>query len=58
MDRCLKGERVQYQMKREHADMGERTLDISYYPLRSEGKIHGAVAVMRDITERKKLRRN
>ncbi|MFW5933043.1 MAG: PAS domain S-box protein [Candidatus Hadarchaeota archaeon] len=55
VDSCLNGERVEYEMEREHPELGVRTLDIFYYPLRvEEGEIRGAVAVMRDITERKR----
>lgn len=53
VDQCLEGESVRYRMEREHPELGERILDISYYPLRSEGDILGAVAVMGDMTERR-----
>ncbi|MFB6290660.1 MAG: PAS domain S-box protein [Candidatus Bipolaricaulia bacterium] len=54
VDRCLEGERTEYEMKRTHPELGERSLQIIYYPLKSGGEIHGAVAVMHDITKRKK----
>ncbi len=55
VDRCLRGETVEYEMWREHPQLGDRLLDIIYYPLRSGEGIQGFVAVMRDITERKKV---
>lgn len=51
IDAALEGERVQYEMSRRHPDLGSRLLDINYYPLQSDGKIRGALAVMTDITE-------
>ncbi len=59
VDRCLKGERIHYQMNREHPEKGIRTLDISYYPLKTEkNQIQGVVSVMRDITEQKRMEKN
>ncbi|MBS3813614.1 PAS domain S-box protein, partial [Candidatus Bipolaricaulota bacterium] len=55
VDRCLEGETVEYEMWRKHPELGNRLLDIIYYPLRSGTKIHGFVAVMRDVTERKRF---
>ncbi|MBS3788444.1 PAS domain S-box protein [Candidatus Bipolaricaulota bacterium] len=54
LDRCLQGERIEYEMERTHPIKETRQLRISYYPLKSEGEIHGIVATMRDITERKR----
>lgn len=54
IDRCLRGERIEYEMKRTHPTKGPRHLRIMYYPLRGEARIHGVVAVMRDITEQKR----
>lgn len=53
VDRCLKGKRVEYEMVRSHPSKGDRNLNITYHPLESEDRIHGVVAVMRDVTERK-----
>ncbi len=54
IDRCLQGERIEYEMERAHPTKGPRQLKINYYPLKGEGEIHGVVAVMRDVTERKR----
>ena len=54
LDRCLKGETVQYEMVREFPEFGMVYLDIIYYPLKKDGRIEGVVSAIRDITERKK----
>ena len=54
VERCLQGERIEYEMERPHPTKGLRQLRIIYYPLKGEEEIHGVVAVMRDVTERKK----
>ncbi len=55
MDRCLKGESVQYEMTYEISDEDELYLDTYYYPLRdNDGEIYGIVASIRDITEKRK----
>jgi len=54
VDRSLDGETIHYEMERTTPEGAARTLDINYYPLRSEdGSIIGAVAAMRDLTEMK-----
>ena len=58
VDKCLTGERIEYEMTRSHPERGERSLRIIYYPLRSGERIHGIVGVMRDITEQKKAEQN
>ncbi|WP_167879968.1 PAS domain-containing protein [Halorhabdus rudnickae] len=53
VDRVLSGERVQYEMERDHPDMGTRLLDIRYYPLWGvDGEVRGYGSTIRDITER------
>jgi len=52
VERCLQGERIEYEMERAHPLKGARQLRIIYYPLKSGEEIHGVVAVMRDVTER------
>ncbi|MFP4642602.1 MAG: histidine kinase N-terminal 7TM domain-containing protein [Dehalococcoidia bacterium] len=52
--RCLNGENVHYEMRYEFPEMGTRYLEVLYYPLDMKGpKATGAVAMIRDITERK-----
>ena len=53
VDRCLEGEAVHYEMYRYNPDYSKVYLEISYYPLWKDGAIDGAIAVMRDITDRK-----
>ena len=55
VDRCLDGESIDYEMEREHPELGTRYLRIIYYPLKSGEEIQGMVAVMRDITNRKEV---
>ena len=55
LDRCLQGEIVQYEMSRQYPEIGERILEVSYHPLiGKDKKIEGAVALISDITERKR----
>ena len=53
VDRCLQGERVNYEMSRKHPKLGRRMLEIIYYPLSGQEGIRGVVGVLRDITERR-----
>lgn len=53
IDRCLHGELVNYEMSLQYLDLGKRYLEVSYYPLKTGNEISGAVAVIKDITERK-----
>lgn len=53
VERALDGESVRYQMTRTCEDRPDRTFDIEYYPLEDDrGEIRGAVATMRDVTDR------
>ena len=59
LDKCLRGEIVNYQDQFEFLDKGKRYIDVSYYPVFSEdGSVSGIVHVLRDITEWKKIDRN
>lgn len=50
---ALDGESVQYEMSRNHSGLGERLLDVRYYPLRGvDGTVRGYGSTIRDITER------
>ncbi|MBS3737084.1 PAS domain S-box protein [Candidatus Bipolaricaulota bacterium] len=55
IDRCLQGERIEYETTRSHPQLGERELKTVYYPLKEEGVTHGIVGVLRDITEVKEI---
>ena len=50
-DRCLKGEPVDYEMKYQYPDYGERYMLVSYYPLKADdGEVTGIVSIFRDIS--------
>jgi PAS domain S-box-containing protein len=50
-DRCLKGESVDYEMKYQYPDYGERYMLVSYYPLKDDdGEVTGIMSIFRDIS--------
>ncbi len=54
-DKCLQGESVNYQEWFDYPNMGERYIDVSYYPYRdAQNAITGIVTHQRDITDSKK----
>jgi len=53
LDKCLKGETVQFEMERELPELGKVNLDIIYHPLEIDNVIEGVVSAIRDISERK-----
>ncbi|MBS3765950.1 diguanylate cyclase, partial [Candidatus Bipolaricaulota bacterium] len=57
VDRCLDGERVEYEMTRTHPGGEEREIKVIYYPLKVNDRIHGMVAVLRDVTEVESVKR-
>jgi len=57
IDKCLQGERIDYEMTRFHPRLGERNLNVVYYPLKNGDRIHGIVGVLRDVTEIKDIRK-
>jgi len=51
-DRCFAGETVNYQSWFRHHELGERYMDVHYYPLPGEnGDIKQVAVVVRDMTE-------
>ena len=53
-DRCFLGDSVSYEMKQSYPQIGERFVNVHYYPLKNHyGTISGVVTVTKDITERK-----
>ncbi|MFO7888966.1 MAG: PAS domain-containing protein [bacterium] len=54
IDKCLKGESVNFEMIMESPAYGEVVHDVNYYPLKKDKEIEGVVAIIRDTTERKK----
>lgn len=56
LDRCLKGEVINYQEWFESPALGRRFVDVSYFPYRdTNNKIAGIIGNRRDITERKRI---
>jgi PAS domain S-box-containing protein len=56
VDRCLQVEAVEYEMQHLYSGIGERYLNVRYYPLKnSDRETMGVVAIIRDITERKRM---
>ncbi len=54
LDECLQGHDVEYEMTFTYPDMGERFIEISYYPMKDENQtVTSAVVIIRDITDRK-----
>jgi PAS domain S-box-containing protein len=59
LDRCLKGEEVNYQAWFDFAAFGRRFMDVSYYPYyETDGAVSGVVVSSHDITELKKAENN
>jgi len=55
IDRCLRGQVVECETEYNYPGIGSRCLDILYHPLKSNNRrVIGVVAVMRDVTDRKK----
>ena len=56
LDRCLSGEEVNYQGWFEREGLGERFMDVFYYPYFDNcGSVVGVVALAHDITDSKRL---
>ncbi len=54
IDRCFQGEFINYEMKMEYPDKGERYVHVYYYPVEDDkAEVYRVVAVSSDITERK-----
>ncbi|MFQ3293644.1 MAG: PAS domain S-box-containing protein [Natrialbaceae archaeon] len=55
IERSFAGEEVHYDVTRIHPDLGDRHLDVRYYPVTTpDSESHILVAAMRDVTERKR----
>lgn len=55
IDECLAGKHVECVMKWTHPGWGERDLAVSYSPLGDSGESRTVVAVVRDVTNSKRL---
>ncbi|MCF7943590.1 MAG: PAS domain S-box protein [Spirochaetia bacterium] len=54
LDRCMKGETINYQEWFHYPTLGRRFVDVTYFPYKDvHGTIMGVIANTRDITERK-----
>ena len=58
LEKCFNGKNVKQEFIGQSPEFGKVHLDINYYPLKKDQGIDGAVAVMRDVTERKKSEEN
>jgi len=55
LDRCFQGELVRYEGKRTFLGLGERNLLISYFPVAGPHGIDRVVALIRDVTEQRRV---
>jgi formate hydrogenlyase transcriptional activator len=53
MDECFEGKVVRFELKFKYPKLGERDLQLSYFPIEGRGGVDRLAAVLRDITERK-----
>ncbi|MEK6302038.1 MAG: PAS domain S-box protein [Acidobacteriota bacterium] len=54
VDECLQGKTVNYERKFAYPELGERDLFITYFPVEGPDGVDRVVAILRDITERKR----
>ena len=56
LNEVLEGAEVKTEVTRTHPEMGDRTLDVQYFPLKGEAnQIQGIATSMRDVTSQKRL---
>ena len=56
LERCFSGESVTFEMVHEYPEIGTRSLQVSYFPLKDDNDaITGAVGIIRDISEMKRV---
>jgi formate hydrogenlyase transcriptional activator len=53
MDECFGGKVVQYELRYRFPRLGERDLQVSYFPIEGPKGVDRIAAILRDITERK-----
>ncbi len=53
LDECFRGKAVNYEMRHQYPEMGERDLSITYLPVEGPEGIDRVACLLRDITERK-----
>ena len=54
VDECLQGKTVNYELRYTYPKLGARDLFISYFPVEGPDGVDRVVAILRDITERKR----
>jgi PAS domain S-box-containing protein len=54
LDECFQGQVVKYEMKYNHANLGDRDLFVSYFPIEGPVGVERTACVLQDITERKR----
>jgi len=58
LDECFTGKVVKYELTYAYPKLGVRDLSVTYLPVEVPGGVTGAVCVLQDITERKRLERD
>lgn len=53
LDRCFNGESVNYEMVNQYEKDGEKILNVTYHPLKSNGMVDRVVAIIRDVTKQR-----
>ncbi len=53
VDECMQGKIVQYEMKYTYPKLGERDLQLYYFPLEGPKGVDRLISIMRDVTEQK-----
>jgi len=54
LDECFRGRVVRYEMKYTYPELGERDVDVSYFPIEGVAGVDRAACIFQDITERKR----
>jgi PAS domain S-box-containing protein len=52
VDRCFKGQEINYEIELDYPKLGIRHLEVDYFPLEINGGINRVVTVIQDVTER------
>jgi PAS domain S-box-containing protein len=58
LDECFQGKIVQYEMRYNYPERGERDLLITYFPIEGRGGVERVASILQDITERKEAERS
>ncbi|MFB6206016.1 MAG: PAS domain-containing protein, partial [Haloglomus sp.] len=58
LDRAFDGETVHFEMRRTRPGRGERTLEVTYFPIREDGDVRAVGASLRDVTRREQMIRD